>query len=104
MVIDISPQQACLSSETVEVNSRRRCSEQGVTHRSGEIGEGCVKLVPLPVGRHAHVEPVQRIEFVGNGEIGLMLPEFIVDIHQRGVGIEIVHVVAGILGVDLHGV
>ena len=82
--------------------SRGQCSEHRVTDGIGETREGGVKAVPLVIHREVHVPVGEDSVFVGGGEIYLVLPELVVDIHQRGVGVEVVEIVARVLGIEHH--
>ena len=69
------------------------------------IAEACqrrVKAVPLIVHRQVDVPIGEDGVFVGCRKVNLVLPELVVDIHQRGVGVEVVQIVTRILGVEHH--
>ena len=81
---------------------RGKGDERGVASGIGEVDQRGVEVVPLVVYTQVHVPVGNDGIFVGAGDVNLVLPEFVVNEHQRGVRVVVVHEVAGILGVDHH--
>ena len=66
-----------------------------------EVGERGIQRVVLIVGGKVHLPPGQEFHVVCRAEVEFLLAERVVLIHERGIGIEVAHVVVGILGIDL---
>ena len=93
-------QQRCPQPQPAEVQSRSHTAQQLMPARKNEQRHVAVESVVLPVGSHGDVpEPERRIAGRGR-QIQFILVEGVVDKHKSGVGIQIPHVVPGILAID----
>ena len=80
--------------------SGRQGSEHGVTNGVTKACQCRVKAVPLVIHRQIYVPVGKNRVFVGCRDVYLVLPELVIDIHQRGIRIEVMQIITRIFGVD----
>ena len=94
-----------LQLEAVQLCRRSKGSIHAVARGIGKIAQCGIKSVPLIIDRQIGIPHITDNGIVVcRRHIKLLLPEFVVDIHQRSVGIEVAHIVVGILGIQLKAV
>ena len=94
---DKRAQHACLCLESAPLISRSQRHQCRVAHRIGKAAQCGIESIPLIVGAQVDIPIAADGEFVCHRHINIVLPEAVVNVHQRGVGVEITHIVARIL-------
>ena len=103
MVLDPYIHERSLYLEAAEVGSRSHRHVVGVSVWISEARKVGIELVPLEVVACRQAPPPRKLIHVGPRHVHLLLAERVIDMHLRGVVVDVARVVVGILGEHLGG-
>ena len=101
-VVDHRVEQAALRLETVPRPCGRQGGEYRVANGIAKARQRSIQAVPLVIYRQVHVPIGNNGVFIGRGEVNLVLPELVVDVHQSRVRVEVMQVITRVLGIEHH--
>ena len=99
-VVGHGVEQRGLGLEPPQGVGRGQRGEHTVACGSCKVDQRGLQRVALVIDREIDIPVVDRGELACRRNINLVLGKLVVDIHQRGVGVEVAHPVAGIFCID----